>query len=154
MLFVFEKTPPHQPHLWASFSPIPGIRIWPIHWIVTNCTKYFQFYLSLLPRLSEILEHMIKTLLSQTLQVLFQKLYTSSTVPKYTILHLNERCINTYTSMMNYDQIQLPCQNWWNIKILCGSLGGKKNLKITNKNYYLIGISTVLCSQFPYLHLA
>ena len=24
------KTPPHQPHLQASSSPIPGIRIWPI----------------------------------------------------------------------------------------------------------------------------
>ena len=27
----FEKTPPHQPHLQASFNPIPGIRKWPIY---------------------------------------------------------------------------------------------------------------------------
>ena len=30
MQFAFEKTPPHQPHLQASSSPIPRIRIWPI----------------------------------------------------------------------------------------------------------------------------
>ena len=29
-IIVFEKTPPHQPHLQASSSPMPGIRIWPI----------------------------------------------------------------------------------------------------------------------------
>ena len=28
--FAFEKTPPHQPHLQASSSPLPRIRIWPI----------------------------------------------------------------------------------------------------------------------------
>ena len=28
--FAFEKTPPHEPHLQASSSLIPGIPIWPI----------------------------------------------------------------------------------------------------------------------------
>ena len=67
---------------------------------------YKHFYLSFLLRLLQILEHTIKTLPWQTLKVLFHKLFSSSTVPKYMILHLNERCINTYASMMNYDQIQ------------------------------------------------
>ena len=30
MSFAFEKVPPHKPHLQASSSQIPGIRIWPI----------------------------------------------------------------------------------------------------------------------------
>ena len=30
MSFAFEKVPPQKPHLQASSSQIPGIRIWPI----------------------------------------------------------------------------------------------------------------------------
>ena len=43
MYFAFEKTPPHQPHLQASSSPLPGIRIWPI--LQPLCLNKVYYYL-------------------------------------------------------------------------------------------------------------
>ena len=55
-------------------------------------------------RLWKVLEHMTKTLLWQISKDAFQKPCTSFTVLKNMILHLNAKCINTFTNMMNFEE--------------------------------------------------